>query len=294
MEYKQLQYFLAVARYLNFSRAAESLYLSQSALSYQISELERELGVALFRRDKRTVALTEHGRELLGPALEAVEQMERLRESVRHPFPRAPHQGHLDLGLDRTEDHLELVGVLDRLGAFMERTPQFSFSLFHLSPEECVERLTSRTLDAAFLILRHGEHLPPELECRSLWEDRLMLVFRRREDCVSAADVVRNLELLLAADKPRGRPYILHALGALGERLRIHEVDSVAAAFAYVYSGRAAMVLPSIYFQAHPYPELFAVPCPGDAVRLSHALVWNRLGCTPALRLLLEAFPPLR
>ena len=47
MELRQLRYFVAVADTLNFSRAAESLYVSQSALSKQISELEQELGVPI-------------------------------------------------------------------------------------------------------------------------------------------------------------------------------------------------------------------------------------------------------
>ena len=47
MELRQLRYFVAVADTLNFSRAAECLYVSQSALSKQISELEQELGVPI-------------------------------------------------------------------------------------------------------------------------------------------------------------------------------------------------------------------------------------------------------
>ena len=55
MEIRQLKYFAAVADTLNFSRAAETLFISQSALSKQIADLERELGMVLLQRDKRSV-----------------------------------------------------------------------------------------------------------------------------------------------------------------------------------------------------------------------------------------------
>ena len=58
MEIRQLKYFAAVADTLNFSRAAETLLISQSALSKQIADLERELGMVLLQRDKRSVRLT--------------------------------------------------------------------------------------------------------------------------------------------------------------------------------------------------------------------------------------------
>ena len=61
MEIRQLKYFAAVADTLNFSRAAETLFISQSALSKQIADLERELGMVLLQRDKRSVRLTPAG-----------------------------------------------------------------------------------------------------------------------------------------------------------------------------------------------------------------------------------------
>ena len=54
MELKQIQCFLMVAEYLNFSTAAEQMFLSQPSLSRHISNLEQELGIALFLRDKRS------------------------------------------------------------------------------------------------------------------------------------------------------------------------------------------------------------------------------------------------
>ena len=53
MELRRIQYFVTLAQYLHFSQAADHLYISQSSLSYHIAELELELGVQLFVRNKR-------------------------------------------------------------------------------------------------------------------------------------------------------------------------------------------------------------------------------------------------
>ena len=61
MELRVLNYFLAIAREENFTRAAQQLHVTQPTLSRQIADLEQELGVKLFRRSNRNVVLTEDG-----------------------------------------------------------------------------------------------------------------------------------------------------------------------------------------------------------------------------------------
>lgn len=64
----QLECFVAVAEYLNFSKASRSLKITQPAVSHQIQTLEEELGVKLFNRTSKSVILTQEGSRFLPDA----------------------------------------------------------------------------------------------------------------------------------------------------------------------------------------------------------------------------------
>ncbi len=115
MEFRQLRHFLAVVEHGHFTRAAESVHLSQSALSASVRALENELGTPLFERTTRSVVPTDAGKVLypyaqrmLGEAQDAVAAVGRLRTG---------ELGTLTLGTVQTFTAVDLPALLARCTA---------------------------------------------------------------------------------------------------------------------------------------------------------------------------------
>ena len=110
MELFQLRYFVAAGRKLNFSRAAESLYVSQPSLSQQIARLESELGTSLFHRTGRRVRLTQAGQALLPLAERLLAGEEEARRTVEEVA--GLRRGRLTLyALPALEQHARVTGT---------------------------------------------------------------------------------------------------------------------------------------------------------------------------------------
>ena len=84
MEFRQLRYFAAIAKYGSLSKAAEQVFVAQSALSHQLAQLEDELGVQLLHRSRRGAELTEPGRIFLAHATAILRQVDDARAAVRN------------------------------------------------------------------------------------------------------------------------------------------------------------------------------------------------------------------
>src|SRR5258706_16318386 len=96
MEFRHLRYFIGIAEDLSFSRAAERLRVAQSALSRQVRDLEDELQVQLFKRDKRRASLTAAGEVFLVKARKLVAESQQAVEAARSAA--RGELGHLEIG----------------------------------------------------------------------------------------------------------------------------------------------------------------------------------------------------
>ena len=88
METRRLEYFVAVAEELSFTRAAARVFAVQSSVSAGVRALEVELGARLFERTKRSVALTSQGEALLPRARAVLDAVDEARAAVTPGRPR--------------------------------------------------------------------------------------------------------------------------------------------------------------------------------------------------------------
>lgn len=137
MNTTQLECFLAVADYLNFSRAAQHLRLTQPAVSHQVKTLEDELGVALFQRTSKKVRLTQEGHMFLQYAGKILQLSNISRMRVKGCYEARPMR--LGIGCRSTADLRLLRPALERLRQEEERI----LPMIRLIPLSALDNLLS-------------------------------------------------------------------------------------------------------------------------------------------------------
>lgn len=148
VELRHLRYFVAVAEELSFTRAAQRLHIAQPPLSTQIRNLETELGVELFDRSRRAIALTGAGEVLLAQARPLLTQVEQTLNATRNAG--AGESGRLTIGFIPSASTSALPG---HLRAFHDRYPAVELFLRELNPDELVAQLHAGAIDLCFLYL---------------------------------------------------------------------------------------------------------------------------------------------
>lgn len=140
MEFRTLKYFVTVAREENFTRAAEKLFMTQSALSRAIQSLEEELGTKLFKREKYSVKLTESGLEFFRDALEILS----LTRKLETKFAKGNIYGDIYIGCAESDAVKYLARSAKNV---QEKYPDLRFNLYSGNFEDTYFRLDNELLD---------------------------------------------------------------------------------------------------------------------------------------------------
>ncbi|UAK29704.1 LysR family transcriptional regulator [Nocardia sputi] len=200
MELRQLTYFVAVCEELSFSGAAARCFISQSAISHQISRLERDLGVQLFERSTRSVVPTDATARLLPLAKQMLSLESAIRAAVRTVGPR------IRLAANMSFATRSLSAIAGARAAHPEAEIEFVIKPFR-------QRITAVADGDCDLALIRGSVDQPGLVVEQLWVEDLVIATSSAhplatKDMVTLADL-SSYPLLLP---PEQEQVLLHTV----------------------------------------------------------------------------------
>jgi DNA-binding transcriptional LysR family regulator len=259
MEVRQLRVFVAVAEEGGFSRAAERLYVVQSAVSAAVRGLERELGARLFDRDTRHVELTDAGRALLPEARTVLSAVSLASDSVAQVGTGL--RGSVTLGTMQAQG-MRRVSTASLIAGFQRDHPGVRISARHVGGStEMARQIRDGRLDLGVLSL--VERAPAELELTLLASEEMCLACAP-DHRLATARVVSLAELASErfVDMPEGwgvRMAADRAFAIAGvSRTVSFELNDSAGVTEFVREGLGVAVLPRP--MAAIAPEVVQIP----------------------------------
>ncbi|GHE91822.1 LysR substrate-binding domain-containing protein [Streptomyces werraensis] len=282
LDLRRLRSFVAVAERLHFGQAAAALHVTQPALSRQIQQLEHDLGVSLFRRSSREVALTPAGEQFLQDSRELLAAARAAQNRARRI---AAGEGVLKVGFMLSSD------ITAPLHAFSAREPEVRIELVRLRWWSQSADLLDGTADVGFV------RLPVDadrLRLLPLYQEGLCAVLPVRHP-LAGEDTVG---LRALADEP-----LLHYAGASpawsavwnadprpdGTRwLRGPDVHDMEEILAYVRAGSGVVMVPESVAAVFPRPDIAYVPL-ADVSPGTVALAWDGDRPSPLVETFVDA-----
>jgi LysR family transcriptional regulator, positive regulator for ilvC len=174
MDITKLKLFCALANSLHFGRAANACHVSPSTLSRNIKQLEDDLGVSLFERNNRSVALTHEGQSYLNFAKEVLQQWETYQESLIAQADQL--HGQLSIYCSVTASYSFLYDILTE---FRVKHPGIAIKLHTGDPAQSIERVQAGYEDIA--IAAKPEKLPAGVSFKPIAHSPLIFICAKQQ-----------------------------------------------------------------------------------------------------------------
>lgn len=268
-----IQAFVQVARLGGFYKAADSLNLSQTALTRRIQKLEAYLGLRLLDRTTRSVTLTAVGREFLPRATRLVEELtesvDRLKDMSRWAT------GDVAIACVPSMAHQQLPWVIR---AYAEKYPGNRVRLIDRNSTQVADAVRNGEAELGIHIRMRADAALTEL---TLLQDPFVLFCRADHPASTLAHVtwraLRGIELITVSGSSGNRALLDHQLARHKVDLRGRcEVEHPSTAIALVSAGVGAAILPSATLLDGTHPDLRRVPLREPVIRRTIGLIRRR------------------
>ena len=294
MELRHLRYFAALADTLSFTRAAATLYISQSTLSQQISDLEHELGVKLFNRTRRKVELTDEGRRLLSDARNILERVDGLTDSAGRYRNRASNRV-LKIAFDTRVLGSSFLrkAICDRIFSLRSQHADLRVEFRSSEFDAAFQELKNGTADLGFFLVQTPEIEGEGLRSRCLYIDEMALVVRTPDKLDDNMQTLRKVLLkrgvTLLEGEGRGMLQAIRIFDELGVEPPIHFAHKRNDMLMSINSGERAAVFPlgMIGFQIEEDVQALTFPTP--LARLFLMAVWGDSDGSDAVESVVDA-----
>jgi DNA-binding transcriptional LysR family regulator len=184
MDLRQIKQFMALAEAKNFHKAAESIGLTQSALTQAVSKLEKELEVQLFIRSKTGSLLTEHGQRLYDHAKVILAQVEAAERELRIHSRQLRAEVRLGVVQSLTDDI-----IWEVISHFRERYPSYNVKVIKEWSGRLAKLLASGEIDFAFLSDHFLTTELPEFQRELIFTDTVQIVVGSKHELFARTTV---------------------------------------------------------------------------------------------------------
>lgn len=278
MKLNEIRTFVTVAEAQSVQDAGVRLGLTQSAVSRLIQRLEGELGVVLFDRQTKPLALTRDGELALAHARRVLAATADLSDAFT---ATAEPQGLLRLGVAHVLTLTASAGPLDDLrAAFPNLTVRFHSDW----STPLIEQVRHGGLDGAVILLSEGQTPPDDLDARCLSREEVLVVMPgKRRGRVPGLAEMNETGWVLQPDGCRYRSFITQALARIGQtpNILVEAYDQTLLASLVARGVGFGLAPPRLIARAANAVELRLVPVPGFSLSVAVWLV--RAGCTSRL-----------
>lgn len=146
MNFRQIEYVLAVSELKSFGRAADKCYITQSTLSTMVARMEESLGVTIFNRKTKPISITQEGERIIQQLKVIQKEIESLDEITKSL--KGELSGTLKLGIIPTVAPYLLPLFLND---FIQQLPDVHFEISEITTDKIIEKLRTRELDIGIL-----------------------------------------------------------------------------------------------------------------------------------------------